>query len=343
MFNQMMVYAVRNGDGIYIDDVDRGLKCGCTCPSCGGKLIAKKGEKKLHHFAHESAECSYGLETSLHLMAKEIIAAAKCFTVPPVRLSNQPAHWGDSSPATRVEIERVELEKSVDDIVPDLLLYPKNSSKVLSVEIYVTHKVDENKLSKIIEKKQSTIEIDLSKTDKQISYDDLKNLLLNETENKKWLYNEKVEKYQKKLSRCFDKLEKHSFHRVDYCPIKKRNYYGKPCAEIEKDCWNCDWYAGNEYNDFFDGDEWHCESKHVCLGTLKLKNFEDLKNISEEEIQKFENRKKDIKPLPGFCPNCDEILIKREGKNGTFWGCKNYPMCKYTTNVKPVYIDTKWK
>lgn len=32
------------------------------------------------------------------------------------------------------------------------------------------------------------------------------------------------------------------------------------------------------------------------------------------------------------CPECGNLLKKREGKFGTFWGCRSYPECKYTRN-----------
>lgn len=34
------------------------------------------------------------------------------------------------------------------------------------------------------------------------------------------------------------------------------------------------------------------------------------------------------------CPKCGVNLIKRNGKYGFFWGCGNYPDCKYTRNKK---------
>jgi ssDNA-binding Zn-finger/Zn-ribbon topoisomerase 1 len=30
------------------------------------------------------------------------------------------------------------------------------------------------------------------------------------------------------------------------------------------------------------------------------------------------------------CPQCGGHLIEREGKYGSFFGCSNYPKCKYT-------------
>lgn len=34
------------------------------------------------------------------------------------------------------------------------------------------------------------------------------------------------------------------------------------------------------------------------------------------------------------CPQCGGDLIKREGKFGQFYGCSNYPKCRYTKNYK---------
>ena len=77
-------YALKNGMITSISDVERGLKCGCVCSACGAKLVARKGTKKIHHFAHYAGEdCEYGYESSLHLAAKEILSKSKKMIVPP--------------------------------------------------------------------------------------------------------------------------------------------------------------------------------------------------------------------------------------------------------------------
>jgi hypothetical protein len=32
----------------------------------------------------------------------------------------------------------------------------------------------------------------------------------------------------------------------------------------------------------------------------------------------------------GICPRCGGTLVERQGKYGAFWGCSNYPKCRYT-------------
>lgn len=35
-----------------------------------------------------------------------------------------------------------------------------------------------------------------------------------------------------------------------------------------------------------------------------------------------------------ICPKCGGELKKRNGKFGEFWGCSNYPSCRFTKNIK---------
>lgn len=62
-------FGIRGVDGELVDvhDVERGIACGCICPSCKAPLNAKKGDVKEWHFAHvskhgyknEVAQCDY--------------------------------------------------------------------------------------------------------------------------------------------------------------------------------------------------------------------------------------------------------------------------------------------
>ena len=64
---------------------------------------------------------------------------------------------------------------------------------------------------------------------------------------------------------------------------------------------------------------------------LNLKNLsevvskhEHVKNISKAKSQ-YEN-----KIAKGICPKCGGELVKRSGQYGSFYGCSNYPTCKFT-------------
>ena len=42
---QELHYALLDGELVSIKEVKNGLKCGCVCPACGAKLIARQGQK----------------------------------------------------------------------------------------------------------------------------------------------------------------------------------------------------------------------------------------------------------------------------------------------------------
>jgi len=64
-----------------VEDVPRGVKCGCICPACKTPLIARQGEEKEWHFAHASRkvysktqkECEFSFYLSVRMMARQII------------------------------------------------------------------------------------------------------------------------------------------------------------------------------------------------------------------------------------------------------------------------------
>lgn len=71
-----------------ITNVDRGSECGCFCPECGGKLTAKKGVDNVYHFAHAFySDCTGGVETAIHLLAKDVIANEMKIWIPEMEVS----------------------------------------------------------------------------------------------------------------------------------------------------------------------------------------------------------------------------------------------------------------
>ncbi len=230
-----IIYAVdSDGNLAHIDDVPNGLKCGCVCPSCGVPLVAKNGGSKMgHHFAHSNgADCATGYQTSIHLLAKEIIQESKKIYIPTIgvwhyyrvpRVEKKYSYLTQSAYTTGTncfkvreisfdphnkdiyreyfrggvvenQVERVELEQSEGDIIPDIVVYFQNGTR-LFVEIYVTHKVDGAKEAKLREKGVSCIEVDLSSVEKTITKAELAGLLYDKKfmdEHCRWVYNQKI-------------------------------------------------------------------------------------------------------------------------------------------------------
>ena len=63
---------------------------------------------------------------------------------------------------------------------------------------------------------------------------------------------------------------------------------------------------------------------------LETQAFEAGVEIDPELIELA--KPKEMKAHP--CPKCDGEITRRPGSNGFFWGCKNYPECKYTAQDK---------
>lgn len=61
----LIPFALREADQRFVGvgDVAAGLACGCICPSCKSRLIARKGAIKVWHFAHASRADGQQTET----------------------------------------------------------------------------------------------------------------------------------------------------------------------------------------------------------------------------------------------------------------------------------------
>ncbi len=174
-----LTYAVREkGHLVHVDDVPNGEACGCICPKCGLKLIAKnKGQHNQHHFAHVGGrECRRAVESALHLMAKEILSKGKKIMLPQNRLQVGGVRLFQS-----VEVESYDKELSLrPDCVGD------TDGQKLWVEFKRSHEVDTDKAAKIKSAKIECVEIDIN----ACSLDPLKmkEFLEGSSKKRKWIY-----------------------------------------------------------------------------------------------------------------------------------------------------------
>lgn len=335
-----LIYALKGGNLVHISNADSGLKCGCTCPACGEPLVAKKGAKTMHHFAHYTKHfCEYGYETSLHFASKEILSQCKKMIIPCVKVVFADSYKKDEivSEAREVSIDHVELEKKFNDIVPDIVVYV--GKRKFFIEIFVTHPIDEVKLKRIKSQNVSTIEIDLSKKDKIISAEELADILINDSKEKTWKYNVVADNYLNKFYKVAYRkeyvLRQYALH-IDDCPIAFRSWRGKPYANLMDDCLYCEYCISNE----------HEKGYILCSGRLRISHIKDFDIPMEERIRISNKKISDEKEqllASGRCPNCGGELVERESKYGTFWGCSNYPHCRFTASVDSETGELKTK
>lgn len=232
---------IRNGHVVHVDAVPRGLACGCTCPVCGGKLVARKGDIKVHHFAHASSEnCEAAYETGLHKAAKEFLLEHRKISLPAVEIRFDQRESILLKPATTYDLDTVDLEKRFRSFVPDVIATV--GGKTLLIEIRVTHGVDEEKLEKIRAENVSVVEIDLSDADRIAPLDDLKRHLIEPSSRKVWLHNAFAQDRHDKLVAAAPlqrPIERGFATEIDGCPLPAREWNGKPYANLVLDCLGC--------------------------------------------------------------------------------------------------------
>ncbi|MEO1036984.1 MAG: competence protein CoiA family protein [Pseudomonadota bacterium] len=241
-YNFLNPLGLKGGALVHVDEVPRGLACDCVCPGCGGQLVAKKGPKMAHHFAHSKGEdCGAGYESALHIAAKDALLENHKITLPmiEVKFSSYRAPIVLESARTH-DLESVVLEKRLGNIVPDVLVHIEGEP--LIVEMKVTHEVDSEKFEKVRALGISAIEIDLSDLDRNMSLIDLKEHVVDPSPRKKWLHNVVAQtKHDQLVSSAHLKrrISRGMAGHIDYCPLPARVWKGKPYANIIDDCMAC--------------------------------------------------------------------------------------------------------
>lgn len=199
-FGAELVYGERaDGTLAHIAVVASGLACACTCPACGRTLIGKKGRKTAAHFSHHgnATGCGKNAETNAHIWAKEVLNREKLIMLPAVR-----ATVGKETLQTyrerMFEFENAELEKSLGDIVPDVMLTTKDGRQML-VEVMVTHGCGPEKIAKLRDRGLATLEVDLSRWRKSSDRHEIEQALVTGAP-RVWLFNRKAEEAEARLA-----------------------------------------------------------------------------------------------------------------------------------------------
>jgi hypothetical protein len=195
MSSTRIPFGLKDGELIQAGEVPRGDKCGVTCPGCKSPLRANQGKKKAPYFSHQpGADCTAGFETSIHLAAKQIFEEEKQVRLPGLTIFDRMV---DAEGFLNIEtldviesdttysLDRVEVEKSINDFRPDLIGYVNGTP--LIIEVAVTHFVDDEKAEKIKKADISAIEIDLSHLPYDVDWETLKEALF-DIGRGKWIY-----------------------------------------------------------------------------------------------------------------------------------------------------------
>ena len=193
-------FGLRIADGRLVDaskeSVPNGLACGCVCPACNGKLIARnEGRFKIAHFAH-GVDCGNAYETAIHEAAKQVIRDLGFVWLPASVLG----------PKKKFEFTSHTLERKFDRLIPDVTVW-RTPERKLAVEIFVTHKVDDAKLALLRSQKLACVEFDLSELPRDITYGQLKRMLEEDTLPSHWVFNQKIDEENRRQAAARRKQE----------------------------------------------------------------------------------------------------------------------------------------
>lgn len=176
--------AFRDGQLVTIEDVESGLACGCVCPACGARLVARKGQVRIHHFGHHDTDaCEYGVEMIAHLLAKWILDETMAFTVPPVY----------AMPGTCLRpyqdrlLAEVQIERRFGGVVPDIFVRDRDGNSLV-IGTRVTHPADQRKIHQLGELGLSAVEVRVPKCD-VLSVEQMQKVMTTTTGTKIWLFN----------------------------------------------------------------------------------------------------------------------------------------------------------
>lgn len=180
-------FGLRDGRVWAPGEVAKGKGCGCVCPGCGQRLVAKAQESRRRrpHFAHLTAtDCEIGRESGIHMRAKQVIQDRRQVLLPgwtfdPLEMPNPPTACDDEGrpyegkrvdfPAREAELQVVRQEQHMGAYQPDVLAM--DDAGELLIEIRVTHAVDARKAELVQGDGRRMIEIDLSRMDRDLHHD----------------------------------------------------------------------------------------------------------------------------------------------------------------------------
>lgn len=168
------------GQMVHVDTVPRGLQCGCKCPYCHERLLARHGDVKQHGFAHHSDTRGANLKicymVTMYKLAEHIIQSMKRV--------HAPSYYG-IFPEKDIEFVDVRIDSRYEraDKQPDVIGTTKEGQQYL-IEFLFQYKIQHK--TAIDYQNMNCLEIDLSNQ----TLETLETFLLSSSNDRKWVNNE---------------------------------------------------------------------------------------------------------------------------------------------------------
>lgn len=181
MDNDWVFSWAENAEGrlVHVDSVPNGLMCGCVCPRCRERLVARHGNIKEHGFAHHSENRGANLDICyrvvMYKLAEQILQTRKKI--------HAPSYYGIFK-ARDIEFADVQTDSRYEreDKQPDVVATTTDGKQFL-IEFIFKYKVQHKQA--IDYSNLTCIEVDLSSQ----SLESLEHFLLFSDEDKRWVNN----------------------------------------------------------------------------------------------------------------------------------------------------------
>ncbi len=135
------VAKLKDGQWVHIGNAYSGVEV--YCPECQGRMVAKLGDIKQHHFSHIDPSPSCTGESAVHSLAKQTLAYT-LELVGEIRFSTACRRWLHSFCAEshcrtilhKLPIRAVKLEHGSDGFIPDITVILADKARILCEVIY---------------------------------------------------------------------------------------------------------------------------------------------------------------------------------------------------------------
>ena len=193
--------ALKDNKIVTIDEVERGLACGCVCINCHARLKARKGDEREHHFAHHDAhETMACYESAFRVATREALMQTGEIKLPISRTNEEHKIVCDEYVFKYNDVKILDSVKRAGNGL-EILVELKNENDIVLDVLICTN----NKSGKCIgtvpyRENISRIRVNLVKV-QALTFDEFRKFLANDILNKEWIYNKKTDdKTRKNIS-----------------------------------------------------------------------------------------------------------------------------------------------
>lgn len=185
--------ALKDNEIVTIDEVERGLACGCVCINCHAMLMARKGDEREHHFAHHgSQETMACYESAFRMATREALQQTSEIKLPIKRTIEGNKIVSDEFLFKYSDVKILNSVRNSSKGL-EILVELKNENKgVLDVLICTSNKSRRCTGAETFRENVSRVRINLVNV-KALTFDEFRRYLAYDTHSKEWIYNKKTD------------------------------------------------------------------------------------------------------------------------------------------------------